>query len=195
MRSLRRIQILCKIGKIICLVLFILAIIGAAGCLISIPALALGKGLSESIRIEGKTFEEYIAEQGMSMPALYVALAVGLFFCGVGIFLAKYNQLFYERELKDGTPFTRDFVKYMRKVALVNIIVSASAGIIVAIALAICKLTIDLSGLKNDGFSWSTLGYGISLLILSIFVEYPVEAQEVKQVKEENTLPKDDYLE
>ena len=188
MRSLRRIQILCKAGKIICLVLFILSIIGCASCLISLPFLGLLKGFS----FDGQTFEEWLAEEGMNMPTLYAAVIVGAVVSGEGIFLTKYNQIFFGKELKEGTPFTGSFVKYMRKVAIVNICVSLGVAIVLAISVAICRALLPINAFNYSTYSVSTIWFGICLLVLSIFIEYPIEEQNAK---EESTLPKDDYLE
>ena len=69
----------------------------------------------------------------------------------------------------------------MRKISLVSIIVSASAWALCLLAIIIAK-ALD----KNIGTltynNYVSLGFAVSLLVLSVFVEYPVEKELIALV-------------
>ena len=186
MKSLRIIQILVKIVRIICIVLFVLFIVGAAGCALSLIILPIIQNIEVS---EGKTIADLMVEKGVVISTMYGSIVIGLLSCGVGIFLAHVNRLFFEEELKVETPFDKDIVKKMRVNALINIIASIALSITAGIVVGIVKA---VSG-NNTEFRFellSTVGYGLFLLVLSLFCDYGAELKnppvEVIDSSEEN---------
>lgn len=174
MKALRIIQVLAKICRILCIICFVGCIVGAAGCVIGLVVVPLIK----DIVVEGgKTVEQMFLEKNITMPKLYTSLGVGIAGCGMGIFLAKYNGVFFKQELDAGTPFDMVIVKKMRKVAIVNIIVSIVSCIAIAIAVAIVEKLNNTSFNLNNGY-FSSIGFGIYLLILSLFCEYGAEVNK-----------------
>ena len=77
----------------------------------------------------------------------------------------------------------------MRKVSIVNIACSLASAIVVAIAMAI---VLAVNGIKSSKFNinvFSTVGFGLTLLILSLFCEYGArkgeeKVEEPKQIEE-----------
>ena len=178
MRSLKIIQVLAKIIWIICKVLFILFIIGAAGCLMGLTLF----GLVQNVKVNAdQTVAQLLAEKGVETALAYAGMSAGLISCGGGIFLAKYTELFFKEELDAGTPFKHDIVSKMRKVALVNILVSLGIAIVGAIVVGVvCALNhIDNKPDLVDAFS--TVGFGLALLVISLFCEYGADLAEPKQ--------------
>lgn len=191
MKSLRIIQVLAKICRIVCIIVFVACIIGAAGCFVALVILPIVKDI---VVHDGKTIAELIAQDGKTnVNTIIAACGMGLFGCGVEIFLAKYNELFFKKEIEVGTPFKKDIVKEMRIVAVVNIAVSLSAVIMVGIALGIVRALVrDLQ--HFDNYIGTPIGYGIALLIISLFCDYgaelnekpdAIEAEIVEEPKEE----------
>ena len=184
MKSLKTIQVLAKIAKIICTVLFIVCIVGASCCALSVIILPVTKDV---ILYEDKTFSVVLAEQGTSYIDALTGSVIGLIVCGVGIFLAKYTELFFKKELELGTPFDKGLVKDMRKMALIHIIVSIVASIITSIVYFIFKESVpDFNGTYD--FNGGSIGFGISMLIISLFCDYGaekandvIEAEEVEE--------------
>ncbi len=166
MKALRTIQTLFKIARVICIIVFICGIIGAASCaltLLVVPSLP-------EIEVEGFNFEELLAENGLTMGLMYGALSVAILGCVLAIVLSKYTQKFCEKELEIGTPFNMDVVKRMRKLALFQIIASISVSFVSGLVMGIIA---SLEGIdyNYDINILSTIGFGISLLILSLFCE------------------------
>lgn len=176
MKSLRIIQALAKIARIICLIVFILCIIGAAGCLIGIIVVS---SLRNVVLYEGKTLNDILIENRATFESVIAALIVGLLSTGVGIYLSKYNELFYKRELAVGTPFKMEVVKDIRKVSVVNIVVSFSLAVVATITVLIIS---GVTGVHVEvSYSlFGTIGYGLVLLLISLFAQYGAEIDEAK---------------
>ncbi len=176
MKALKIIQVLAKISEIICMVLFILCIIGAAGCLIGLIVVPI---IQNTPLVDDKTLVDILAEQHVLMSEVYSGIVVGLLSCGVGAFLNKYNNIFFKEETALGTPFKMEIVKKMRKVAIVNIVATLALSIIASGSVAIIGVILHES-VKFDWSLYSTIGFGISLLIISLFCEYGAEKDEPK---------------
>ena len=178
MKSLKIIQVLAKIIWIICKVLFVIFIIGAAGCLLGISLFTL----VQPIKVNAdQTVAQLLAEKGVNTAQAYAGMSAGLISCGGGIFLAKYTELFFKEELDAGTPFKHDIVKKMRKVALVNIIVSLGLSILCGIVVGVICAVNHIEN-NSDLFKiFSTIGFGLALLVISLFCEYGADLAEPKE--------------
>ncbi|MBO4285904.1 MAG: hypothetical protein J5880_01055 [Bacilli bacterium] len=181
MKSLKIIQVLAVICRVICIIVFVACIIGAVGCLLGFTILPIVKDV---VVHDGKTIAELIAEDGKTTVETIIAgCGVGLFGCGVEIFLAKYNELFYKKEIAVGTPFNKEIVRDMRILALVNILVSLTAVIMVGIALGIVRALVrDVQHFNN--YIGTPIGYGIALLVISLFCDYGAELNNKPEVME-----------
>lgn len=171
MKALRIIQILAKIARIICLIVFIACIVGASISLLGLILIPLCKG---TVIYENKTVEVLIAEKGLPLYLAITNCAVGFISCCTGIFLGKYNELFLKEEIELGTPFTRDMVKKMRKVAIVDIIASFALALVCGIGIAIVQY-VNHAEVEFKYEFMSFVSFGISLLIISLFCEYGAE--------------------
>ena len=104
MKSLSVIQILAKIARIICLIVFICCIIGAVGCAVGLLVFGVSKDL---VIQDGKTLADLLAEKNVPIVMAYSGMAVGIVACGVEAFLAKHAELFFKRDIANGTPFDK----------------------------------------------------------------------------------------
>ena len=175
MKSLKIIQVLFKVARILALIFFILSIIGAAGCLI---ALIVMPCIKDIVVEQGKTIADLMAEQGVDVYGVIAAIAVGLVGCGVSIFLCKYSELYFLKELKVGTPFTKEMAKEMRKYGLIFAIVSAGSTIIIATTYAVVHHFIPSIGRYETSISVGSIVYGLFFIILSVFCDYGAERDE-----------------
>lgn len=189
MKSLRAIQIIAQVMRILCLVCFILSIVGAVGCVIG---MAIFGAVSNVIIEEGKTLAQYLLDKGISVQTVYAGMGVGLGYCLVAIFLFKYRELFYVRELAVGTPFDSGVIADMRKVAVVDIIVNVVSNVVIVVVFSIVHSVIP-EVKQIDGWGFSSITYGLILLLISLFCAYPVEKaasdafdKEVKEIKPED---------
>ena len=88
-KTLKLIQTLAKIGKIISTIIFILCIVGAAGCFLGL----VGCAIFGSINFGDKSLVDIIYEQTgkeMNMAEVYLQLIAGIVACAVECILAKF---------------------------------------------------------------------------------------------------------
>lgn len=175
MKSLKIIQVLAVIARVICIVVFVACIVGAAGCALALTIFPLVKDIPLP---DEKTISSILVENGTNWQTVVVGCVVGLLACGVNIFLAKYNEIFYRNEIKVGTPFKREIVREMRITAIVNIAVSVSAMITLGIIIGITKAFVrELGNIRLEFGGW-LIGYGIALLVISLFCDYSAEKED-----------------
>ena len=168
-------MILTKVAYVLTIIAFVCCIIGVAGSVVGMSLLWLVK---DAVIQDGKTIADVLLEKGLTVNAAYVSMANSVLVCGVGIFMALYIGKFYKGVVNDGTPFKRETVKNMRKVAIVYLIVSVATCIMCGLCIGIAR-AIDKTMPKVDINNWFSLGFSIFFLILSLFVEYPVEKGEL----------------
>lgn len=173
MDTLKTIQKVFRVAKIICQILFICCIVGCCLCLVAavslgmeLPTLTIGRVNIISI-VEAR---EGISNTGMVMICLAGAVQVA----GLGI-LAKLAQRYLAREQKDGTPFTLGGAKQLRRLGIYSIWVPIAAQ---AIALAVCKTLSTPTPLPLD--SSVPVSYGLMLVFLSLVCQYGAELQSGK---------------
>lgn len=176
MKSFKRIELLVKILWILCLVVFVLNIIGAAGCVIGLGVFAGVQGLA----INGKTIAQMLAEKNISVNSAYTGLAIGIFHCAVGAFLSYYLYIFFKKHSDGGLVIDKPLVKETRKVSLVYIIVSLSAAVISSIAIGIAR-AFDKSINVNNGGGFISIAFAICMLIVSLFLDYIADLEEQKK--------------
>ena len=88
MNTLKTIQILAKIGKILSKIIYVCCIVGFCGCIAGIVSLALG---AETFKLGGVTVHSMIENKaGMNLPTLYASMAVGMLFCAAEAVLCKF---------------------------------------------------------------------------------------------------------
>ena len=178
MKSLKVIQTIAKVLRIICKVMFIICIVGASCCLLGAILVAT---LQDVVLYEDVNLEILLADKGTNVPTAIVACVVGLFVCGAGIALAKYTELFFEKELNKGTPFDKEIVKDMRILGFVHLIASVALGSTIALALFIIRRTVpDYLEVSNEG--WGSFWFGAVLLLISLFCEYGAEKSQPEVV-------------
>lgn len=184
MKSLKIIQILCKIGQILSKIAFILCIVGASLSLVGILSLACG---IETIVINGVTIGSMIEnDSGMSMGTMYTTLTVAIIFMAGEIAIAKFSELYFKHELIAGTPLTLEGAKEMRRLGILKIAISLGTVIVAAIVQAILKATLK-DVVEVDLDNSSAIVMGVMYLILSLVLQYASEELKNKEEKMENS--------
>lgn len=75
MNTLKTIQTLSKIGRILSKIVYICCVVGFCGCIVGIISLGLG---GEVFKLDGVTIHSIIESHShMSMPSLYTAMCQG----------------------------------------------------------------------------------------------------------------------
>jgi len=97
-KTLKTLQVLAKIGKILSTIVFILSIVGAALCALGIPSLAL---IPDGFRIGDVTIRGLVEQKaGWTLSTCYLALTQGLILCAGEAVLAKFAEHYSKTSLR-----------------------------------------------------------------------------------------------
>ncbi len=173
MKSLRTVQVLAKIGKVLSKIVFICSIVGAALCVAGIVSYAfLGDG---GVKIGGVTLRAFIEkEAGLSTAETYAAMATGLVFLIAEIVVSALAVRYFRHELEAGTPFTAPLARELRTLGIVDICVGLGASVICGIVLAVMKVVGQTASNVSYGGSFSA-GLGIAMIVVSVLCDYGAE--------------------
>ena len=178
MNTLKTIQVLARIGKILSKIVFICCIVGACGCAAGIVSFAL---MGEApLKLGGVTIHSMIENSaGMSIPALYAAMAVGMVFCIAEAVLSKFAEIYFKNELADGTPFTLRGARELLRLGILTIAIPLGTAVACSIGIAVADHFYP--GLdKLAAGEYSSVGMGIMMIVLSLFCRYGAEVLEGK---------------
>lgn len=169
-KTLSTILTIFKVASIVAKVIFILCIVGAAGCTIAICTLPLIKMFLPS---------QILIDEGIDLASSLPACVVSLIACaGEGVF-AFMAEKYFGNVLNAGTPFTHNGAKESFRLGLASIIISVVISIVAGITIGI--LTLILSNPTNldveASFSIST---GLFFMFMSLIFKHGAELQESK---------------
>lgn len=182
MKTLKTIQTLSKIGKILSKIIFILCIIGAAGCLVGIVSLAC---IPEGIKIGGMTIHGLIEQSAeFSMGTLYTVMATGIIFCAGEAVLCKFAESYFKHELAAGTPFTFEGAKEMIRLGILTVCIPIATAIAGAILYGIMSVAFFDVGDVNFDNSLS-IGLGVMFIITGLICRCGAEITSPAQPKSE----------
>ncbi|MBQ1441394.1 MAG: hypothetical protein IIZ08_05690 [Clostridia bacterium] len=182
MKTLKAIQTISKIGKILSTIAFICCMIGAISCAVGIGLVAVygDKAISLSqnavVTTGDKSANEYISQ--MSLPMLITIMAVAAAFCVAGAVVSKFAQNYFKHELEDGTPFTMRGANELMRLGIIHVAVNLGTSIICGAVVTILSNSIE--GLDKLDFENSSIGLGIVFIIVSLICKLGAEMSEGK---------------
>lgn len=175
MESLKIIQIISKIGKIISKIIYICCIVGICGAIIGIISLMVA---DEILISYGYNLKDLMKDNNVSLGNSYTALVVALIYCIGEIIISKYSTKYFENELDAGTPFTLSGSKELFNLGIIQIGVTIASLMLVSIAQSImAKLLDDVTTIEFD----LTIGLGITFIVISLICKYGSELND-KQI-------------
>ena len=175
-KTLKHIQTLAKVGKVLSTIVFVFCIVGAVGSVIGL--ISLGMTSIVTFRIEDMSFLDWMKEETkLAIGDLYAAISGGLVECLVGIVLASMAMKYFKSELQDGTPFTVQGAKRLMRLGLWEIFLPLGSGIIVSLIQTILNFMMDHTDqVKFDNSS--SLAIGIAMLICALLCRFGAEKDE-----------------
>ena len=177
MKTLKTIQTLSKIGKIISKIMFICCIVGFCVCIVGIIDLSLGTPV---LKLGGVTLESVLQNKADVTPGtMYASVAAAAILCvGEGV-LAKFAVRYFDRELTDGTPFTFDGAKELLRLGILSICIPVGVRIIAQIVQTVlAKVLTDVEPLNADPAG--SVAFGIMLIVAALLCKYGAELSESK---------------
>ena len=177
-KTLGTIQKLAKVGKVLSKVVFIICIV--AGSLITVGGILYAVAGDVVMRIGGITIYNLIRDEvsvEIGPVTVAVAMAVGVIACAAEAVLARFAELYFRRELEDGTPFTLRGAAELKRLGILAIAIPAGTSLLASIVRTVIEAVMAGASSWHIGFRVS-LGMGIMLLILSLFCRYGAERQD-----------------
>lgn len=174
-KALHTIQILSETGRILSRIIFICCIVGISGCAVGAFCLAVG---AETLKLGGVSLHMLLeTSAGVNAGTLYAVAAVGAVLCVSEGVLAKFAEVYFKRELADGTPFTGRGAGELRRLGILTVSISAGASILCAIIHKLfSRYLADVApfDLADSGM----ILLGVMLIVLSVFCRYGAELAE-----------------
>ena len=177
MKSLNTIQKLFKIGRILSKIAFILSVIGFCGCIAGLLSLGFGRGSLTKIgnvTIHGLIYSDY----GYNIKSITATLSGWMVVCAGEAVLAKFAEVCFKNELKNGTPFHPAWAKELLRLGILTLAIPtgcAVAGSIVEGVLA-GLLNVDKAAAMDLYFdNEASIVLGIMFLFISLLCRYGVE--------------------
>ncbi|MBR0163022.1 MAG: hypothetical protein IJQ02_17355 [Oscillospiraceae bacterium] len=175
--TLKTIQTLAKVGRILSKIIFVCCIVGFCGCIVGIVSLAIG---AETFKLGGVTVHSMIENKaGMNLPTLYASMAVGLLFCAAEAVLCKFAEIYFKNELADETPFTLRGAKELMRLGVLTIAIPLGTVIVCSIGVAVADNIYPGIDKLSMG-ECSSVGLGVMMIVLSLFCRYGAELNEGK---------------
>lgn len=165
-KTLKTIQTLCKIGKILSKIAFVCSIVGTVGCAVGIAALSLG--LTENITVGNLTIHSMIEKNAeMSVGTMYADMIVGGILCLGEVFLSRISANYFSHELKAGTPFTMAGAREMMRLGICTICIPVGTMIAADIAYETINHTFAaVADMHIDDYA--SVGLGVMFIVMSL---------------------------
>ena len=172
MKSLQIIQTISKIGKVISTIVFVCCIVGFCMCIVGLVTTALGM---TAVKLGGVTLQSILQNEAqMTEGTLYLSLIAGAILCAGQAVLAKFAAHYFERELRDGTPFTSDGAKELLRLGVLSICIPVAVQIASMIAEKI--ITRLFAGVESPDMDPAvSLTVGALVIILALVCRYGAE--------------------
>lgn len=182
MKSLKTIQTLSKIGKVLSKIAFVFSVVGFCGCIAGLISLFLGNG--SLIKIGGVTLHSLIPEnRGYNIKSISATLSGWMIVCAGEAVVAKFAEIYFKHELQAGKPFTSTGAYELKRLGILTILVSAGSAVLGNI---IQELVAGFAGaavlMENTYDCESAVFIGIMFIIMSIFCKYGAEVIEDRKM-------------
>ena len=181
-KTLKAIQILAKIGRILSIIAYVASMIGAITCAVCAGLFAIyGKDAISTAKDNMNQIEDEQARQileKLDVPMLITMMGIAAVLCAAGCVVAHFAKKYFKHELEDGTPFTMRGAKELMRLGIIHICVNIGVSIVAGAVWAIVQQSIE--GLEDSNFEGVPIGLGIVFIIVSLICRYGAELTEGK---------------
>lgn len=174
MKSLKTIQSLSKLGKILSKIMFICCIVGICGCLVGALGMLLGDW---AVKIRGMTLHSFLqTEAGVLSGTIWAAILTGILLCAGELVVSRMACRYFTHELAAGTPFTQEGAKELLRLGVYAVAVPVGTTVLAQIACELVQqFAPEAQKLHLDGSDGITLG--VMFIVLSLFCRYGADLQ------------------
>lgn len=171
MKSLKTIQTLSKIGKILSKIVYICCMIGFIGYAVGLVAISIG---GTTIKLDGAALNDILSNEAISTGTALAALVGGLILCVGEYIVARMAYHYFDRELNAGTPFTLEGAKELMHLGISAIWIPIVCAVLAQVAQGIIGAIMEnVEALTIDG--GDSVELGIMLIVVSLFCRYGAE--------------------
>lgn len=173
MKSLKNIQILSRIGRVLSKIVYIGCLIGVIGCVVGMISLPFAD--SGVIKLGGVSIHSLIVNRaGIELNSLYPLMIGALIACaGQGV-TAWSAERYFRHELAAGNPFTLAGAKELFRLGILTLCVPLGALILAQIVSGVAAELIGAGEALNlDG--GDSVALGVLFLVMSLFCQYGAE--------------------
>lgn len=178
MESLKTIQALSKIGKVLSTVTFVLSVVGVCLCIFSLIVVA--SGVEKLFTIGGVTVYPGIFAPNMGKEVLAL-IAAWMIVCAGEAVVSCFVKKYFSNELKEGTPFGFSGAKELKRLGIIVISVTLGCYIFAEIAGEIILEFMDItsqidfnSTFDNEG----AIAIGIMFIVFAQFCKHGAEVSK-----------------
>lgn len=175
MKSLKTIQTLSKLGKVLSKISYIFCMIGAIGCAVGLVSLPFADQVI--FKISGVSIHGLIVNHaGMDLTGLYPAMTGAMILCIGQTVLAKYAEIYFRNELTATTPFTVDGAKELLRLGILTICIPLGCRIVAEIVSSIMAGFLNCDDLLKIENADSVI-LGVMFIIMSVLCRYGAELE------------------
>ncbi len=173
--SLKTIQTLSRIAKVVSALVFVFSIIGAIGSAVGLIGIVMIDvfGISE----ESLSFILEL-DKSFTVESEYYVTALALIYCIGNAIVSSVAKSYFQSELHHGTPFTARGAAELRRVSVFAIVVPIAVSF--AQSIAIAGISLFVANTEMIMPYETDISIGIFLLILSVIFKYGADISEPK---------------
>ena len=181
MKTLKTIQTLAKIGKILSCIAFVFACIGFGGSVVGALSAAFGGGFA--IKLGGVTIYDLFGGARYSgLESVCAALLGWMIVCAGEAVVAKFAELYFKRELAAGTPFTLSGAKELTRLGILTLAVPTGCAVLAAVVSGIAASFLRASEAMDAHFGGgASIALGVMFLVAALLCRLGAEQAQAKQ--------------
>lgn len=181
MKTLKTIQTLAKIGKVLSCIAFIFACIGFGGSVVGTLSAAFGGGFA--IKLGGVTIYDLFGGARYSELEGVCAASLGwMIVCAGEAVVAKFAELYFKRELAAGTPFTLSGAKELTRLGVLTLAVPTGCAVLAAVVSGIAASFLRASEAMDVDFdNGVSIALGVMFLVAALLCRLGAEQTQVRQ--------------
>lgn len=174
MKALNILQIIAKVAKVLCSIVYIMSIVSISLCMVGIITLIFFPSFA-TIEINGLTIQAIIQNNtDLTIPAMYFLLIDGIIVSGCQLFLSNTAKKYFINVLAVGHPFTKEGAKELFDLGIYTIVIPLGCLIIASIVFEIFS-AVNPDFYKFNGEHYLSVGLGIAFIVCSLIFKAAVE--------------------
>lgn len=194
MKSLKTVQTLSGLGRVLSKLAFVFSVIGFCGCVTSL--FLLGVGGDSLFRIGGMTLHGLLPEAftgGLRSAA--AALCGWAVVCAGEAVLARFAELYFKNERQAGTPFTLAGARELLRLGILTLAIPTGCALLASILSAVTAGILDVGATAATELHFgngANVALGVMFIVTSLLCRCGAELGDA-QAETFNDRPKNDF--